>query len=138
MSFVIQRSSGRGLALAHVGGDVLRIGRGTNAELRSENPAVALEHAVITRDEAGYTITDKGSITGTYVNGRPVESEPLKKGDAIDIGDLRIDVETADPTKPLFIRVAFNVAAPIAEKRERKRVAMAGAGELKAQKIDYA
>ena len=117
---------------------MLSIGRGTRAVLRSENPAVSLDHATITLDEGGYTITDLGSITGTYVNGRPVESERLKKGDSIDIGDLRIDVETADPSKPLFIRVVVSVAAPVAEKRERKKVAMAGAGELKAKRVDYA
>src|SRR5947208_3371821 len=109
MSFIIQRVSGRGLALAQIHGDALRIGRGTNAELRSEKPAVAVEHAVITHADDGYTITDKGSITGTYVNGRPVESARLNKGDFIDVGDLRIDVEMADPAKPLFIRVVTSV-----------------------------
>ena len=90
MSFVIQRASGRGLALTQVRSDLLRIGRGTNAELRSENPAVALEHAVIETDANGFTITDKGSITGTYVNRRPVETARLARGDVIEIGDLRI------------------------------------------------
>src|SRR5205814_367634 len=99
---------------------------------------VALEHAVITHDDDGYTITDKGSITGTYVNGRPVESAHLNKGDFIDVGDLRIDVEMADPAKPLFIRVVTSVSAPVAEKREREQVAIPGAGEVKAKKIDYA
>ena len=47
MSFLIQRVVGRGLSLSEVSGDALRIGRGTRAELRSENPAVALDHAVI-------------------------------------------------------------------------------------------
>jgi pSer/pThr/pTyr-binding forkhead associated (FHA) protein len=105
VSFVIQRSSGRGLSLTQVRRDVLRIGRGTNAELRSENPAVALEHAVIEGDANGFTITDKGSITGTYVNRRPVESARLARGDVIEIGDLRIEVQVLEPGKPLFVRL---------------------------------
>lgn len=140
MSFIIQRASGRGLALTQVRSDVLRIGRGTNAELRSENPAVALEHAVIEGDASGFTITDKGSITGTYVNRRPVETARLSKGDVIEIGDLRIEVQVIDPGKPLFVRVsstsspagagAFDdeAAAPVAGTR---------GGALKAPKIDY-
>src|SRR5258706_2361992 len=111
MSFVIQRASGRGLALTQVRRDLLRIGRGTNAELRSENPAVALEHAVIEGDSNGFTITDKGSITGTYVNRRPVETARLARGDVIEISDLRIEVQVLEPCKPLFIRVSTTSSA---------------------------
>src|SRR5438309_6457197 len=111
MSFVIQRSSGRGLALTQVRRDLLRIGRGTNSELRSENPAVALEHAVIEGDASGYTMTDKGGITGTYVTRRPVETARLAKGDVIEIGDLRIEVQVIEPGKPLFVRGSSSAAA---------------------------
>ena len=111
MSFVLQRASGRGLALTQVRGKLLRIGRGTNAELRSENPAVALEHAVIEGDATGFTITDKGSITGTYVNRRPVETARLSRGDVIEIGDLRIEVQVLEAGKPLFLRVSSTAAA---------------------------
>ena len=77
LSFVIQRVTGRQISLSEIRTAVLRIGRGTNAELRSDNPAVALEHAVIESDSAGYSVVDKGSITGTYVNGKPVETARL-------------------------------------------------------------
>ena len=50
------------------------------AELRA-TAAARLEHAVIESDAAGYFITDKGSITGTYVNRKPVETARLSKGD---------------------------------------------------------
>src|SRR5207244_2658535 len=118
VSFVLQRVTATGLVLNQISGEVLRIGRGTNAELRSDNPAVSLDHAVIESDAAGYFITDKGSITGTYVNRKPAESARLGKGDVIEIGDLRIEVQLADPGRPLFLRVLSTVA--------RKR----GAGEL--------
>ena len=51
----------------------------------------------IERDAAGYTITDKGSITGTYVNEKPVESARLAKGDVIEIGDLHLEVQAPPP-----------------------------------------
>jgi pSer/pThr/pTyr-binding forkhead associated (FHA) protein len=141
VSFLVQRAVGRGLTLTQISGDVLRIGRGTNQELRSENPAVALEHAVIETDAAGYLITDKGSITGTYVNKKPVETARLAKGDVIEIGDLRIEIQIADLTKPLFLRVVTaRVTAVFVEEEEEAAaavVAQPGARVVKARKIDY-
>ena len=145
MSFVLQRVTPRGLVLNQVSGDVLRIGRGTNAELRSDNPAVSLDHAAIIADAAGYAITDKGSITGTYVNGKPVETARLAKGDVIEAGDLRIEVQIADPGRPLFLRVVQMTRKRFVDEEEEEEealpvapvVARAG-GVVKAPKIDYA
>jgi pSer/pThr/pTyr-binding forkhead associated (FHA) protein len=141
VSFVIQRSSGGGLALTQVRSNLLRIGRGTNSELRSENAAVALEHAVIERDANGFTITDKGSITGTYVNRRPVESARLAKGDVIEIGDLRIEVQVIEPGKPLFVRVTRASSSVALATDDEENVIPSGGvargGVLKAPKIDY-
>ena len=141
MSFLLQRVSGRSLTLVQVPGSVLRIGRGTNQELRSENPAVALEHAIVEVDAAGYIITDKGSITGTYVNRKPVESARIGKGDVVEIGDLRIEVQIADPAKPLFLRV-ITARAPTGSVDEEEQqpvvIAKPGAASVKARKIDYA
>ncbi len=139
MSFLIQRATGRNLTLTQIQGEILRIGRGTNQDLRSENPAVALEHAVIESDSAGYLITDKGSITGTYVNKKPVESSRLGKGDVLEVGDLRIEVQLADPAKPLFLRVviARTAAVFVEEEEEAASVATPGARVVKAKKVDY-
>jgi pSer/pThr/pTyr-binding forkhead associated (FHA) protein len=140
MSFVLQRASGRGLALTQVRGKLLRIGRGTNAELRSENPAVALEHAVIEGDATGFTITDKGSITGTYVNRRPVETARLSRGDVIEIGDLRIEVQVLEIGKPLFLRInstGTSAGGFVDDDAEEPGVVGTRGGVLKAPRIDY-
>jgi pSer/pThr/pTyr-binding forkhead associated (FHA) protein len=141
VSFLLQRASGRSLTLTQVSTETLRIGRGTNQELRSENPAVALEHAIIERDVAGYFITDKGSITGTYVNRKPVETARLAKGDAIEIGDLRLEVQVADPAKPLFLRIVTTRSASGAlfdDEEDAAQVATPGARVVKAKRYDYA
>ena len=140
IGYVIQRAAGRGYAMTQVRTAVLRIGRGTNAELRSENPAVALEHATIESDGAGYSITDRGSITGTYVNRKPVETARLSKGDVVEIGDLRIEVQLAEPGKPLFLRVIPTVPAAKATAGEEEAHAAAapGARVVRAKKVDYA
>jgi pSer/pThr/pTyr-binding forkhead associated (FHA) protein len=105
MSFIIQKIEGSKVVLREHKRSTLRIGRGTDAHLRSENSVVALEHAVIETVEAGYDLVDRGSITGTYLNGRTVESSRLGRGDEIGIGDLRITVQAAEPGRPLFLRV---------------------------------
>ncbi|HEX6095167.1 MAG TPA: FHA domain-containing protein [Thermoanaerobaculia bacterium] len=143
MSFLIQRAAGRNLTLTSINTPVLRVGRGTNQELRSENPAVALEHAVIEGDAAGYLITDKGSITGTYVNRKPVETARLSKGDVIEIGDLRIDVQLADPAKPLFLRITVERPTVVVEEDEGDDAPAAvaatpGVKVVKSRKLDYA
>jgi hypothetical protein len=82
--------------LRSVGGDVLRIGRGTNAELRFDDPAVALEHARIERRgegaEAGVFVVDLGSVTGTYVGGEAVRETRLGDGDVVGVGGHRLRV----------------------------------------------
>lgn len=142
MSFVVQRVTDRGLVLHQLGGTVLRIGRGTSAEVRSENPAVALEHASIEEDASGFTITDQGSITGTYVNRKPVEAIRLAKGDVIEIGDLHIEVQLAEPERPLFLRVSSTATAArgrgegVADDDGGARSVPAG-GAVRAPRIDY-
>jgi pSer/pThr/pTyr-binding forkhead associated (FHA) protein len=141
VSFLIQRPAGRGLTLTRIDASELRIGRGTNQDLRSENPAVALEHAVITSDAAGYAITDRGSITGTYVNGKPVETARLSKGDRIEVGDLRIEIQVADPGKPLFLRSSTARAAAAAQEvdeTDEPQAIARGARVVKSPKIDFA
>lgn len=145
VSYIIQRVTGRGYALTQSANRALRIGRGTNADLRSENPAVALEHAVIEPEASGYLITDRGSVTGTYVNRKPVETARLAKGDIIEIGDLRIDVQMIEPGRPLFLRVmqsSVPAAAAVDEEEEEHdstlTPALPGARVVRAKKFDYA
>ncbi len=140
MTFVVQRIEGRAAVLSQFETDVLRIGRGTNCELRSENPAVGLLHAQIELSAAGYTIVDKGSVTGTYVNRRPAESAVLSKGDTVEIGDLIIEVELADPAKPMFLRMTTQSQAAATQDSEEavaEEIAAPAGGAIKAQRVDY-
>ncbi|HVT56829.1 MAG TPA: FHA domain-containing protein [Thermoanaerobaculia bacterium] len=87
----------RQMMINRVPGGVLRIGRGTNAELRLEGAAVALEHAVIRADAGGFQLLDRGSVTGTYLNGQRVKEAQLANGDTIRVGNFQLTVLLGSP-----------------------------------------
>jgi hypothetical protein len=57
---------------------------------------VSRKHAILSRAESGYTISDVGSLNGTYVNGDRVENEALHSGDEVRIGKYRLIYFTGD------------------------------------------
>ncbi len=64
------------------------IGREAPADLVIALPRISRSHARVTQDERGYAICDLGSRNGTFVNGKPIGSEPvrLQDGDQIVLG----------------------------------------------------
>jgi len=70
--------------------DQMSIGRDPQAELFLNDRTVSRAHAVITKKEDGYCISDADSLNGTYVNGKIVESAELKEGDEIQIGTFHL------------------------------------------------
>lgn len=110
MPFIVQKIAGQQSLIAYVASDVLRIGRGTNADLRFDDVAVALEHAVIEPMEGGYRLLDRGSVTGTYLNGKAVREAQLAANDLINIGGYQIRVQITDPEDPPFLSVRASAA----------------------------
>ena len=47
-------------------------------------------HAVIARDGNGLTIEDLGSLNGTFLNRKRIESSPLSDGDELQVGKYRL------------------------------------------------
>ena len=57
---------------------------------------ISREHAKISWNGSGYTITDLNSLNGTFLNGsmlRPEEPQPLNPGDRIGISTFLFSVE---------------------------------------------
>ena len=48
------------------------------------------KHATLVRQGDRVTIEDQGSLNGTFVNRRRVESAPLADGDELQIGKYRL------------------------------------------------
>src|SRR5436309_3811891 len=131
MPFLVERPADSQAPALRVEGDELRIGRGTNAELRLDDPAVALEHARIERVGDGYRLVDLGSDTGTYLNGRPVASGTyLKDGDTLGLGGSQLRVRWRSPAEPLTLELRPVVAAVPA-------AAAAGPAAVRVPRVDY-
>jgi hypothetical protein len=128
MAFLIERPADPQPSASRMEGDVLLIGRGTNAGLRLDDEAVALEHAKIERDPAGYKLVDLGSVTGTYLNGKAVEDATyIKDGDVLGIGGSRLRVRWRSPGDPLALEVRPAVAESVA-----------GPAAVRAPEVNYA
>jgi predicted component of type VI protein secretion system len=74
--------------------EIIKIGRLSSAHLCLEDERVSRIHAVIEVGADGkISIIDMGSAEGTYVNGKRINKGPLKLGDEITLGGLRIQLE---------------------------------------------
>jgi len=64
------------------------IGRSRGSDIAIDDPAVSRNHCVLLRRKEGWFITDSGSKTGTYVNGRKVRNRTqVKIDDTIQLGN---------------------------------------------------
>ena len=72
----------------------LVIGRGSEADLRINDPGISRRHAQIRVDAAGpqvqIDIVDLGSTNGIVVNGHRVQQAVLREGSRIEIGSTRM------------------------------------------------
>ncbi len=79
-------------------GQLLTIGRGSDADVIVDNTAISRQHSSLELKGGVYYITDLYSLNGTRVNGERIEaSVPITKEDTIEIGKFRLQpAETAE------------------------------------------
>jgi len=76
--------------------EIIKIGRLATAHLVLDDEKISRIHAVVeVTPEGGISIIDMGTAEGTFVNGKKVSRSPLKLGDEITVGGVRIVVEGA-------------------------------------------
>ena len=66
------------------------VGRSPESEIFLDDVTVSRSHALIERTGAGFSLTDLGSLNGTYINNQSLKSTPLKCGDEIQIGKFHL------------------------------------------------
>ncbi len=77
-------------------GDKLVLGRASNVcHLVVNDGAISRQHAHIRRTNSGFTVADRNSSNGTAVNGqfsrKPFVEMPLRVGDTITLGEVKLD-----------------------------------------------
>jgi pSer/pThr/pTyr-binding forkhead associated (FHA) protein len=70
--------------------DRISLGRAPECDIFLDDVTVSRRHAVISRRPEGFTIDDEGSLNGTYVNRRRVETADLQDGDEVQIGKYKL------------------------------------------------
>jgi pSer/pThr/pTyr-binding forkhead associated (FHA) protein len=66
------------------------IGRRTDSDIFLDDVTVSRRHARIEHTDGGFTVTDAGSLNGTYLNRERIESGELHNGDELMIGKFRL------------------------------------------------
>jgi pSer/pThr/pTyr-binding forkhead associated (FHA) protein len=66
------------------------IGRSPECDIFLDDVTVSRRHAELTREGGVFTIRDLGSLNGTYVNRRRIESVVLDDDDEVQIGKYRL------------------------------------------------
>jgi pSer/pThr/pTyr-binding forkhead associated (FHA) protein len=89
-ALVIRSGGGRSGESFTVEGDRVGIGRSPDAEIFLDDVTVSRNHALIVRRKDGLYIDDLGSLNGTYVNRRRIESHKLEDADEIQIGKYKL------------------------------------------------
>lgn len=77
-------------AVHQVSGNVTTLGRGEANKVIIADRSVSREHCRIERTVSGYTVVDKGSTNGTYVNGHRITRTTLHEGDTLKVGAIEL------------------------------------------------
>jgi len=89
-ALVIRAGGGRSGESFPLVGERVTIGRSPDAAVFLDDVTVSRNHALIVRRRDGLYIDDLGSLNGTYVNRRRIESHQLQDGDEIQIGKYKL------------------------------------------------
>ena len=89
-ALVVRSGGGRSGETFVPTGDGTTIGRSPDCPVFLDDVTVSRKHAVVRERDGHWTIEDQGSLNGTFVNRRRVESAELTDGDEIQIGKYRL------------------------------------------------
>jgi pSer/pThr/pTyr-binding forkhead associated (FHA) protein len=89
-TLVIRAGGGRAGESFELARDRLSVGRRPDSDVFLDDVTVSRDHAVIVRRGSDYYLDDCGSLNGTYVNRRRIESHRLGDGDELQIGKYKL------------------------------------------------
>ena len=86
---VVQRGPGSGSRFL-LDADVVNAGRHPDSEIFLDDVTVSRRHAEFHRRGDTFTVSDVGSLNGTYVNRDRIDTVQLTDGDEVQIGKYRL------------------------------------------------
>ena len=89
-ALVIRAGGGRVGESFALSGDRLSIGRRPDADIFLDDVTVSRDHAVLVHRTGAWFLDDSGSLNGTYVNRRRIESHKLEDGDELQVGKYKL------------------------------------------------
>ena len=89
-ALVVRSGGGRAGDGFLLSGERTRIGRSPECEIFLDDVTVSRMHAVVVARDGAFAVDDQGSLNGTFVNRRRIDSAPLANGDELQIGKYRL------------------------------------------------
>ena len=71
------------------------VGRSPDCDIFLDDVTVSRRHALVKRSNDQFLIEDQGSLNGTFLNRRRIESGGLEDGDEVQIGKYKLTFLTA-------------------------------------------
>jgi hypothetical protein len=89
-ALVIRAGGGRAGESFALERDRMTVGRRPESDVFLDDVTVSRDHAVIVRRGHDYFLDDCGSLNGTYVNRRRIDSHRLTDGDELQVGKYKL------------------------------------------------
>ena len=89
-ALVIRSGGGRVGQSFPMTGEKMTIGRSPETDVFLDDVTDSREHATLVRRGGEWFLDDSGSLNGTYVNRRRVDSHRLEDGDELQIGKFKL------------------------------------------------
>ena len=86
---IVQRGPGAGSRFL-LDTDLVAAGRHPESEIFLDDVTVSRRHAEFRRTPGGWTVSDVGSLNGTYVNRDRIDNVELQDADEVQIGKYRL------------------------------------------------
>jgi pSer/pThr/pTyr-binding forkhead associated (FHA) protein len=87
---VIRAGGGRAGEAFPLAAERLSVGRRPDSDIFLDDITVSRDHAVVVKRGDHYYLDDCGSLNGTYVNRRRIDSQRLNDGDELQIGKYKL------------------------------------------------
>jgi hypothetical protein len=89
-ALVVRAGGGRAGEVFYPEGAETTIGRSPDCGIFLDDVTVSRKHAVLLERDGRFFVEDQGSLNGTFLNRRRIESAELHDGDEVQVGKYRL------------------------------------------------